>query len=111
MVSFLVAVIFIALGFIMMKFPPKKINNIYGYRTPFAMKNQEIWDEAQRHGGFSMMILGTINAGFGVWAYLQPIHLNNQTAQLLFIIISSASMIVTDELHLRKLFNQDGTGK
>lgn len=28
------------------KFPPKKINNLYGYRTFKAMQNQEIWDFA-----------------------------------------------------------------
>ena len=31
-------------------FSPKKINNIYGWRSNFAQKNQETWDEAQRYG-------------------------------------------------------------
>lgn len=34
------------LSFIFWKFPPKKINNLYGYRTFKAMQNQEIWDFA-----------------------------------------------------------------
>jgi len=33
--------IFILAGFIMLKFPPKKINSLYGYRTSSSMKNQE----------------------------------------------------------------------
>ena len=30
---------------------PKKINRIYGYRTPRAMKNRETWDFAHRRCG------------------------------------------------------------
>jgi hypothetical protein len=33
--------IFMLAGFIMLKFPPKKINSLYGYRTSSSMKNQE----------------------------------------------------------------------
>lgn len=34
------------LSIIFWKFPPKKINNIYGYRTFKAMQNQDIWNFA-----------------------------------------------------------------
>ena len=33
-------ILFIAMGFVMSKKPPKEINGMYGYRTPIAMKNQ-----------------------------------------------------------------------
>ncbi|WP_397445079.1 SdpI family protein [Polaribacter sp. R77954] len=63
-VLFLISVIF-------WKFPPKKINNIYGYRTPKAMQNQQIWDFANntfneaflKYSGFSFLaalLLATI---------------------------------------------------
>lgn len=29
-------------------FSPKKINNVYGFRTELSMKNQELWDLAQK---------------------------------------------------------------
>lgn len=107
----MVSVVFIFCGFILMKFPPERINGVYGYRTPFAMKNQETWDSAQQYGGFSMIIFGIINGFFGAWSYLQPMNVNNQNAQLLFLVIGSVLMIVIDEVHLRKLFNRDGTRK
>lgn len=34
------------LSIIFWKFPPKKINNLYGYRTFKAMQNKDIWDFA-----------------------------------------------------------------
>lgn len=33
----------------MLRFPPKKINPIYGYRTTNSMKSQERWDFAQKY--------------------------------------------------------------
>ena len=37
------------------KFPPKKINPFYGYRTKVSMRNQETWDFAQRFSALQMM--------------------------------------------------------
>lgn len=36
----------LAIGLLMKLWPPKKINNFYGYRTPRSMKNQLAWNEA-----------------------------------------------------------------
>lgn len=111
MVCFMAAVIFIISGFILKRFPPKKINGIIGYRSALSMKNQETWDAAQQYGGFTMILFGIIHAVFGAWSYLQPMNVNNETAQLLFLIIGTIPMIIIDEVHLRKLFNRDGTRK
>ena len=55
-VLFLISIIF-------WKFPPKKVNKLYGYRTPKAMQNQQIWDFANTnfnqtflmYSGFSLL--------------------------------------------------------
>lgn len=52
--------VFIVAGFIMFKFPPKKINHFYGYRTKSSMKNQSRWDFAQRYSSKEMMKLGFV---------------------------------------------------
>jgi uncharacterized membrane protein len=111
MVCSVVAVIFILSGFILKKFPPKKINGFIGYRSTLSMKNQETWDAAQQYGGFTMILFGIIHAVLGVWSFLQPMNVNNETAQLLFLLIGTVLMIVIDEVHLGKLFNKDGTRK
>lgn len=51
-------VIFIIGGFIMLKFPPLKINSLYGYRTSNSMKSQERWHFAQKYASIEMMKLG-----------------------------------------------------
>ena len=51
-------IIFIFTGFVMIQFPPKKINPLYGYRTISSMKSQERWDFAQRFSAKEMMKLG-----------------------------------------------------
>lgn len=57
---FIILFTFLLTGLILYLFPPKKINGIYGYRTPRSMKNQENWDYAQKLGGKYMMLFGGI---------------------------------------------------
>lgn len=56
--SFLSGIIFIITGFIILKFPPKKINMLYGYRTTRSMKNQEQWDFSQKYSAKLLMLCG-----------------------------------------------------
>ncbi len=43
------------------KFPPKKINSLYGYRTPKATQNQQIWDYANSSFNKSLLIYAGIS--------------------------------------------------
>lgn len=52
--------IFMLAGFIMLKFPPKNINSLYGYRTSSSMKNQERWDFSQKYSAIEMIKLAAI---------------------------------------------------
>ena len=61
-------------GYITKRFPPKKINHLYGYRTKTSMRNQEVWDFAQRYSASEMIKLGIIMlilAGFAWFAEVQ----------------------------------------
>lgn len=46
------------------------INNMYGYRAPLSMKNQDTWDVSQKHSGFSVIILGIVNGVFLLWSII-----------------------------------------
>lgn len=59
-VGFLTGIIFIIVGIITLKFPPKKINHLYGYRTPNSMKSQSRWDVAQLYSSKLMIIIGIV---------------------------------------------------
>lgn len=61
-IPFLGGVIFILAGFVQLKFPPKKINSLYGYRTKSSMKSNERWDFAQKLSAGEMMKSGGLLA-------------------------------------------------
>jgi len=67
----LTGIIFILVGFILTKYPPKEINSLYGYRTSKSMKSQEAWDFAQIYSsklmvksGVFLSIVGLLGAFF-----------------------------------------------
>lgn len=111
MVSITVSILFIVFGFILMKYPPKSINSMYGYRTPFSMKNQDTWDISQKHSGLLMLLLGVINGIFGIVSIVQPMPATNEKIQLLFSLAGSLVIIIIEETYLRKIFNKDGSKK
>lgn len=51
------ALLFIA-ALVFLKFPPKKINSYYGYRTRRAFHDQQSWDFAQRYSAKFMALVG-----------------------------------------------------
>ena len=59
-IPFITGIIFIILGFILSKLPPKKINSFYGYRTVNSMKNKESWDFAQKYSGKELVKFGLL---------------------------------------------------
>jgi len=51
---------FLIIGALMLIFPPKNINSLYGYRTSNSMKSQERWDFAQIFSAKEMIKAGAI---------------------------------------------------
>ena len=44
------ALILMVVGIVFWMYPPKKINEFYGYRTTRSRKSQEAWDFVQKWG-------------------------------------------------------------
>lgn len=64
---FMSGFLLIILGIVMKFFPPRKINNYYGFRSDLAKSSQKAWDLAQQHSrkmnisyGFKMIAVGAI---------------------------------------------------
>lgn len=51
-------------GLILLFFPPKDINGLYGYRTAGSMKNMDSWNLAQNLGGKGLLAIGLIEIIF-----------------------------------------------
>ena len=60
LLCFLLGVVFLIGAQITLRYPPKKINSLYGYRTKNSMKSQQHWDFAQRYSSIKMKVLGLI---------------------------------------------------
>lgn len=58
LIPILAGAIFMFIGLLMLKFPPKKINWYYGYRTSNSMKDQKRWDFAQIYSAKEIIKLG-----------------------------------------------------
>ena len=78
---YIVPFIIMIVGYIMYKYPPKKINWIIGYRTLSSMKNEKVWKLANKYCG-----LLWINTGIILFAI-----------SLVISIIQVAKMIVLTE--------------
>ena len=62
--------IFYVAGYIQFKYPTKKINHFYGYRTKTPIRSQEIWIFLQTLSAKKIQQLGIYLFFGGIFAYL-----------------------------------------
>ena len=99
---FIVGFVFAAAAFISLKFPPKNINSIYGYRTSRSMKNQENWDLAQRFSSQLMLKQGLIMLLLAFILAVLPIPVEAATLiSLLLLLTSVINLFVQTEKRLK----------
>lgn len=105
----------IIFGLIFVKKAPKKINYLYGYRTPMSMKNKATWVFAHKYAGKVWIISGIINLVVSViiTIILKDIkRFNIFMLMLIFMqIIILLLVIPLTEVALRKKFDKDGNKK
>lgn len=99
----LIGAIFIIAGLIMLIFPPKKINSLYGYRTPRSMKNIDNWNFAQKFSAKLMMIGGFVTLSIGIFETIfdmdeEVINLSGLIILILFAVI----LIIITEIKIKK---------
>ncbi len=103
-------------GWIMWRFPPRKINWFYGFRTARSMKSAETWTYANRRCGRLFMMLSAVFLGIlllsclALWAFGMPAEdpetlLLFPTGLLLFFIFLPILIV---EKELKRKFDGDG---
>jgi len=101
------------IGLVFWMYPPKKINEFYGYRTTRSRKSQEAWDFAQKYSAKMMTVLGLVALIVAAVAHLfrNRLCVNSDYLMLydvciisLLPIIVVLPPIVLTELQLRKRF-------
>lgn len=109
----IVGLMLFILGLIFYNFPPKKINDLYGYRTLAAQKNQQTWDVANSYAAKYMIKCGLILIVIGllITGLLKEITISvkiKATLTALFFIASGIVpclfLIAATEKHLDKFF-------
>ncbi len=92
-------------------FPPKKINNLYGYRTHKSMLNQDIWDFS--NAVFNKTLLSYGAASFVVamlLAYLNP-EMMQSWAPMALLFFTVIVCIYKTEQEIKKNFDDEGKRK
>ena len=104
-VSFLTGIVFIITSIILYNFPPKKINYLYGYRTPASMKNQEVWDFSQKLSAFKMFQIGLLLMAVSFLNIFFNINQEQSSILAIVVLISSCIyMIISTENAIKKNF-------
>jgi uncharacterized membrane protein len=97
--------LFVIVAAITLVFPPKKINLLYGYRTRASMKNQQVWDFAQRYSGVKMAQIGLVLMAFSL---LNVVFGLNDSFELMIglssVVIACAFLFLATESAIRKKF-------
>ena len=92
--------ILLVAGAVMYRFPPKKVNIIYGYRTMSSMKSQERWDFSQRYSAKELMKFGVVLFAFSFSGLFDISEGIINGIVVLFVFLP----IITTEIALRKRF-------
>lgn len=95
-------------GIVLLKYPPKKINWIYGYRTSSSMKNGKRWDFAQIYSAKEMIKLGGLSMLSGlIGLVINPnviIALGISMGLLIFLVII---LIIKTETAIKNKFPEE----
>ena len=99
-----VGFIFMLMGIIMFKFPPKSINSLYGYRTASSMQSQTKWDFAQKYSAKIMAFIGFGMLIISFTRTLLPFD-NDQTAifGVAILLLSVIILLIIVEKKLKKI--------
>ena len=97
--------IFLLAGYIQHRFPPKKINHLYGYRTSTSMKSQESWDFAQQYSAKKIMQMGAYITALGLLSWIIDLQLLwSARIALTIVTIGPLLMLFKVESELKKRF-------
>lgn len=100
-------IVFSLAGFITLKFPPKEINSLYGYRTRSSMKSIERWNFAQSYSSKQMIKLGVILTACCLFGFLTIFdNFTNMIIGLSFMIIIVIILTLRVEKAIRKKFGK-----
>ena len=97
----------LGVGFILLKFPPKEINHLYGYRTTRSMKSKEVWEASNKFAAQALIKISLWSLLFPIFSYL----VFPKYGILISIIGNTILLLATlpmTENFIKKYFDKDG---
>ena len=107
-VHLLIGPLMLLISYIFAKYPPKKINDLYGYRTNRSMRNQDCWDFANRYSirlMWKISLLTCLVQAIGVIFLDEGLALLTATIVLVTTLIYS---VYLTEKALKNTFDKEG---
>jgi uncharacterized membrane protein len=95
------------IGVLFWEFPPKKTTSFYGYKTPKAMQNQQIWDFANTTFNRSLLIYAGISF-LAALAFVTFLKAELTWQPMAFVFLSVIVSIVKTEKKLTEHFTEEG---
>jgi len=114
----LLPVIMIFSGCILIKFPPKNINSVMGYRTKASMKSTEAWTFAQDYSGKLMLKTSSIVMPITVIVFIAVWLAARHSSALVYValglvlvqlVVVAAITVFCTERELKRRFPNSGT--
>ena len=94
-----------AASILMIVIPPKRINYLYGYRTPAAMKSDDKWQFAQKFSARAMLQSGLILMAISALGLFNVFsEVANSTLAITFFIIVLCIMFYRTEMAIKNKF-------
>jgi uncharacterized membrane protein len=102
----LTGLVFWGVAAFMERNPPRRINHLYGYRTPRSMASQDAWDFAQIYSAKVMNKTGRILIFIGlVWSFLPGLLQALEVVLSVFVVIAACiHLLLETEGELKKRF-------
>ena len=107
-IHLLIGPLFLLLAIVFKLFPPKSINNLYGYRTSYSMRSKAVWDEANRFSCNLMVGIGVIVILAQVITHFTLEESLSLTIPIVLLVALLIAIIPITERHLRKNFDKEG---
>lgn len=104
LVNFLCGIIFVITALITLKYPPKTINHLYGYRTKRSMESDKAWHFAQNYSSKKLLEHGLILLIVSVIAL--PFEINDLLgifSSIIFITFLTIILYLQTEKKLKNL--------
>jgi uncharacterized membrane protein len=89
------------LSYLYKRFPPKKINHLYGYRTPRSMRSQEAWDCANLYSANAFIIISLLTCLTQIITHTLIGDVRSILWATGFLILGLLTSILLTEIHLK----------